>query len=631
MAQDITHVGFGDLTFKRGDDGSLFVFGKATGPDLDLDQQICDEDWLKTAMPQWLATGANVREMHSSIAAGVGIELAADGDDWFLKSEVVDDNTAKKVERGVLKGYSIGIKGARIIKDAAAPGGRIVGGQIVEVSLVDRPANPTCVAEIAKSVNGGDLEIVKGIDLEELIPDTQRGHGPTVMATEVTVNEDASHRDGEDPYPAVKLCPACNGLGTMADTNETCAVCDGSGHAPEMPAKIQGANAEAHREEDKSVEGEVEKGGPGSGPQPGQGLRTPAAKLSEAAAGPSPDHRALANAHAELSGKHETRADSLRVQASDLRANGTGSKTLEAASLADRAAELHEAAQEAHSTATESHEEAGTGVSGIGGQLAQDASSRAEEASARAASASSTFNDYVNNVKGHSSATVAVIADTLKSVAGVEKMQHDPVQLEAVRTALIALIKAELDEMSSGEDNEMSDVAVLLSSLNTFLNWWDNEAAENETTEPFADSEMESQGDDTMAYIGLGVSADLIKSASSETATEETKSELRTEIRKALGVDEEIATYKAALSETEEQVLLLKAALDEVREMATPGGPVLRATNSQAAKSADAERLQAEAARYRKIAEDVTDPALKSAYLVKAAETEADSKKVLRG
>ena len=130
---NITHVGFGELTYKSGPDGSLFVFGKATGPDLDLDRQICDADWLKTAMPQWMATGANVREMHQSVAAGVGLELSADGNDWMLKSEVVDEGTKKKVEKGVLKGYSIGIKGARIVKSDDAPNGRIVGGQIVDI------------------------------------------------------------------------------------------------------------------------------------------------------------------------------------------------------------------------------------------------------------------------------------------------------------------------------------------------------------------------------------------------------------------------------------------------------------------------------------------------------------------
>ena len=58
MAQDITYIGLGDFTYKSTEDGTLLVFGKATGPDLDLDSQICDPDWLKSAMPLWFQTGA---------------------------------------------------------------------------------------------------------------------------------------------------------------------------------------------------------------------------------------------------------------------------------------------------------------------------------------------------------------------------------------------------------------------------------------------------------------------------------------------------------------------------------------------------------------------------------------------
>ena len=60
---------------ERNADGDLVVVGKATGPDLDLDKQICDPEWLGKAMPEWFSSGGNVREQHSSIAAGVATEL----------------------------------------------------------------------------------------------------------------------------------------------------------------------------------------------------------------------------------------------------------------------------------------------------------------------------------------------------------------------------------------------------------------------------------------------------------------------------------------------------------------------------------------------------------------------------
>ena len=40
------------------------------------------------------------------------------------------------------------------MRDQKAANGRIIDGQIVEVSLVDRPANPNCQLVLAKSLNG---------------------------------------------------------------------------------------------------------------------------------------------------------------------------------------------------------------------------------------------------------------------------------------------------------------------------------------------------------------------------------------------------------------------------------------------------------------------------------------------
>ena len=164
---DITYAYAGDITKTTDEDGRMIVYGKATGPDLDLDQQICDPDWLKSAMPEWAAIG-NVREMHQPIAAGIGLEVESAGDDWFLKSECVDENTQRKIDRGVLKGYSIGIKNATVVKDSVAKGGRIVAGDIVEISYVDRPANPTATIAIAKGASVDELEAQEAPAITEM-------------------------------------------------------------------------------------------------------------------------------------------------------------------------------------------------------------------------------------------------------------------------------------------------------------------------------------------------------------------------------------------------------------------------------------------------------------------------------
>lgn len=155
-----------DLTYVYGEivksettaDDTRLVHGKAAGPDLDLDGQRCDPRWLSKAMPKWMELG-NVREQHGSNAAGVGVELTQDGESWLLKSEIVDRNAVRKVDKKVYKGYSIGIKGARVIKSADAPNGLIVGGEIVEISLVDRPSNPTARMTVCKSAGGRLLPV----------------------------------------------------------------------------------------------------------------------------------------------------------------------------------------------------------------------------------------------------------------------------------------------------------------------------------------------------------------------------------------------------------------------------------------------------------------------------------------
>ena len=217
-----------------------------------------------------------------------------------------------------------------------------------------------------------------------------------------------------------------------------------------------------------------------------------------------------------------------------------------------------------------------------------------------------------------------VAPSRIKSLAGeIAKMEHDPAELNAVRQGLIALIKAELDEMAAGVENETDDVAELLHALCAFLCWWDEEADENETVEPFTQSEDNDNTGDTMAYVGLGVSADLIKNASAETATPEVKSELRSEIVKALGL-EEVMTAKAELSKATEEIELLKAALDEVKSMAAPGGPALRATREQTSKSAATLAREVEAQRFRNLAAQITDPALRNQYLDTARALEAN-------
>ena len=153
------------LKYDTNDDGTVTVYGKATDETLDVDQQICDNGWLKSAMPDWFESAGNIREMHGSTAAGVATDYEEKADGHYIRAKIVDDGSVKKIKNGVLKGFSIGIRSPRVIRDAKAPGGRIVGGQIVEVSVVDRPANPSAKMTIAKAMNGETLMAVDQVEV----------------------------------------------------------------------------------------------------------------------------------------------------------------------------------------------------------------------------------------------------------------------------------------------------------------------------------------------------------------------------------------------------------------------------------------------------------------------------------
>lgn len=127
----------------KGDDSQRIVEGYVSSPGVDCDEQIVDQGWLKGELPTWLARWGNIRAQHDPSRA-VGKAQAVDLDTTpgpYLAAKIVDDDAWRKVKEGVYNGFSVGIKGPRIVSDPLARNGRIVGGTLVEISIVDRPAN----------------------------------------------------------------------------------------------------------------------------------------------------------------------------------------------------------------------------------------------------------------------------------------------------------------------------------------------------------------------------------------------------------------------------------------------------------------------------------------------------------
>jgi len=208
MINDLTTAFFEIVKADKNDDGTLMVYGKATDDSLDIDQQICDPTWLDDAMPEWFKSGGNIREQHSNIAAGVAKEYEKKKDGHYIHALVVDPVSVKKVDTGVLKGFSIGIKNPRVVRDQKAANGRIIDGKIVEVSLVDRPANPNCQLVLAKSAEGESnlFKVEELIEKEEKKPNYANinagGEGSEPSDKELYNRVKNEAKDKFDVYPS---------------------------------------------------------------------------------------------------------------------------------------------------------------------------------------------------------------------------------------------------------------------------------------------------------------------------------------------------------------------------------------------------------------------------------------------
>lgn len=154
---ELTYFSFPIDKTERTADGDLLVYGRATDGSVDSDGQIVDMDWSGRALDEWAQVG-NIRVQHQAQRdpAGKALEVVHAPDAHYVKSLIVEPVAKRLVEKGVLTAYSVGIARPVIEPDISgrARGGIIKGGTLVELSLVDRPANKNCGIQLVKSENG---------------------------------------------------------------------------------------------------------------------------------------------------------------------------------------------------------------------------------------------------------------------------------------------------------------------------------------------------------------------------------------------------------------------------------------------------------------------------------------------
>ena len=143
------------VPFTKVDEDERMVFGLATDETPDAQGDVVDYEATKRAVGDW-SQWRNVREMHQPQAAGVAETITLDdaAKSLDIGVHVVDDQAWEKVKAGVYKGFSIGGKVLDAVTQTAAEGEeavrRITRYALNEISLVDRPANPSATFSLVK-------------------------------------------------------------------------------------------------------------------------------------------------------------------------------------------------------------------------------------------------------------------------------------------------------------------------------------------------------------------------------------------------------------------------------------------------------------------------------------------------
>lgn len=129
------------------DDEQRMVWGYASTTDLDSQGERIALSAMENALPNYMRF-ANVREMHRPSAVGRTMAATVDDKGMYIGAHVVDDVAWKKVKERVYNGFSVGGNITEKVGD------EIRGLDLIEISLVDRPANPSAVFDVWKFGDG---------------------------------------------------------------------------------------------------------------------------------------------------------------------------------------------------------------------------------------------------------------------------------------------------------------------------------------------------------------------------------------------------------------------------------------------------------------------------------------------
>jgi phage head maturation protease len=139
--------------FQKMDEETRMVYGYATNDTLDSQFEIVEMDATAKAVEDY-SKWRNIRVMHKAEPVGTAPVLEMRKAGLWVGAEIVDDDAWNKVKKGVYKGFSIGGRKLKVVQEFSEALkkniNRIKEYMLTEISLVDRPANPSATFSFIK-------------------------------------------------------------------------------------------------------------------------------------------------------------------------------------------------------------------------------------------------------------------------------------------------------------------------------------------------------------------------------------------------------------------------------------------------------------------------------------------------
>lgn len=188
-------VPFVEKNYYRDDKNNLIIPHSIVSDEIvDRDGEVVTAEAMREALDEYMQFG-NIREMHQPIAIGKALKAWQDGKKTLIEAKIVAEEAIKKIEEGVLMGFSIGFKVLQKI------GNTYTKIKIFEISAVDIPANysaligsksynPLLKEEESMDIENENKDVAPEATTQEQAPETSTDTKVEVDTVKIEANQE---------------------------------------------------------------------------------------------------------------------------------------------------------------------------------------------------------------------------------------------------------------------------------------------------------------------------------------------------------------------------------------------------------------------------------------------------------